>query len=94
MILLTFAYILNVIDYIFTAFWVQKFGIEIETNPIGRWMFENDLAGAFKILFVGALFALLGICILLKPKYAWVSIIPCVAYGAIVIYHLVIFFYI
>jgi hypothetical protein len=40
------SYLLNIIDYLFTAYWVHKFGIEIEieANPIGRWMFENNLS--------------------------------------------------
>ena len=88
------AYILNIIDYLFTSYWVSLYGISIEGNPLGRWLYQNNLAGIAKIFVVGGFFAVLGICIHLKPKLAWVSAIPCVVYGAIVIYHLATFAYI
>lgn len=84
------AYALNIIDYIFTAYWVHKFGIEIEANPIGRYMFSHNIAWAVKIFFVGGLFALLGYFIKREPKAAWTAFIPLVAYALIVIYHIVI----
>lgn len=84
------AYLLNIIDYLFTAYWVHKFGIEIEANPIGRWMFENNVAWVYKIFIVGGLFALLGYFIKRAPKAAWVAYIPLVVYGLIVVYHIVI----
>lgn len=93
MIPLIIAYIFNVIDYVFTANWVRKFGIEIEGNPIGRWMFENNVAWVVKIFVVGLLFAVLGCFIKRSPKTAWISYIPLIVYGLIVIYHLVIFCY-
>jgi hypothetical protein len=84
------AYLLNIIDYIFTAYWVYKFGLEIEANPIGRWMFENSVAWVYKIFIVGGAFAVLGYFIKREPKYAWVAFIPLVVYALIVIYHIVI----
>lgn len=83
-------YLLNIIDYIFTSYWVQKFGIEIEANPIGRWMLENNVAWVFKIFVIGGLFALLGYLLHRFPKYAWVGYIPLVVYGLVVLYHIVI----
>lgn len=82
------AYALNIVDYIFTAYWVHKFGIEIEANPIGRWMFENNVAWVYKIFIVGGLFALIGYFIHREPKAAWTAFIPLVAYGITVFYHL------
>lgn len=90
MLYLITAYALNIIDYIFTAYWVHKFGIEIEANPIGRWMFENNVAWVYKIFIVGGLFALIGYFIHREPKAAWTAFIPLVAYAAIVVYHIVI----
>lgn len=84
------AYLLNIIDYLFTAYWVHKFGIEIEANPIGRWMFENNIAWVVKIFIVGGAFAVIGYFIKKVPKYAWVPYIPLVVYALIVIYHIVI----
>ena len=89
-ICLIIAYLLNIIDYLFTAYWVHKFGIEIEANPIGRWMFENNVAWVYKIFIVGGLFALIGYFIHREPKAAWVAFIPFVVYALIVIYHIVI----
>jgi hypothetical protein len=87
---LIISYLLNIIDYLFTAYWVHKFGIEIEANPIGRWMFENNIAWAVKIFIVGGFFALLGYFIKIYPNKAWVVYIPLVVYAAVVIYHIVI----
>ena len=91
---LLIAYILNIIDYLFTRHWVNLYGIEIEGNPFGRWLFENNLAGVVKFFGVGVLLAVMGICIRLKPKLAPIAYIPIVVYGLIVLYHLVIYFYI
>lgn len=52
-------YILNIIDYLFTTHWVNKFGIGIEFNPFGRWLYENNIAWVFKIMIVGILFFIL-----------------------------------
>ena len=93
MMCLIIAYLLNIIDYLFTSHWVNLYGISIEGNPLGRWMYENDLVGIVKIFIVGGLLAVMGICIRLKPKLAWTAYIPLVVYGLIVCYHLAIFFY-
>lgn len=88
---LLIAYILNIIDYLFTAHWVNKFGIDTELNPIGRWMFSHNVAWVFKILIVGGLFAVLGYFIKQYPKYAWTAFIPLVVYGFVVMYHIYLF---
>ena len=62
------AYLLNIIDYLFTSHWVNLYGIAIEGNPLGRWMFENNVAGVFKFFIVGALFAILGWLSIGNPK--------------------------
>lgn len=85
------SYILNIIDYIFTAYWVHKFGIEMESNPIGRWLFDNNIVWVYKIIIIGALFALIAFFIKKKCKSAIISSkILLTAYGGIVAYHLVI----
>lgn len=55
------AYILNIVDYLFTAHWVRKFGIDIEANPFGRWLFSHNVAWVYKIIFVGILFLVIGL---------------------------------
>lgn len=87
---LTIAYLLNIIDYIFTAYWVHKFGIEIEGNPFGRWMFENNVAWVYKIFIVGGLFALLGYFIKKHQKAVVSAYILLAVYAIIVIYHIAI----
>ncbi len=86
------AYLLNIVDYLFTSYWVKLYGIEAEANPIGRWLFNNNMAWAVKIFAVGGLLAVMGVCIRKVPKAAWVAYIPLVAYGLLAIYHIVIFF--
>jgi NhaP-type Na+/H+ or K+/H+ antiporter len=93
MIYLIIAYLFNIIDYIFTAYWVSKFGICIESNPFGRWMFENNVVWVFKILIAGGLFILLGYCIKKEPRAAWIAYIPLAVYGLIVSYHIWILIY-
>ena len=88
-ILLLIAYLLNIVDYLFTAHWVRLYGLEIEANPIGRWMFENNIAGAFKILVVGVLFAVLECFIKRHPNTAWIAYILLVVYALIAGYHIV-----
>ena len=88
--LLIIAYLLNLFDLYCTMLLVNRYGIDIEANPIGRWMFENNVAWVFKIFVVGGLLAVLGICIRKHPKYAPVAYIPLVVYGALAIYHITI----
>jgi hypothetical protein len=92
--ILLITYILNLFDLFMTNHWVSLYGISIEGNPLGRWMFENGVAWVFKIFVVGGLLALLGVCIRIKPKLAPVAIIPLVVYGLIVLYHIAILIYI
>lgn len=84
------AYLLNIIDYLFTAYWVHKFGIEIEANPIGRWMFENNVAWVYKIFIVGGLLALIGYLIKKCPKAIISAYILLGVYAGLVVYHIVI----
>lgn len=86
------AYLLNIIDYLFTSHWVNLYGINIEGNPLGRWMFENNLAFPCKFILVPILLALLGVCISKHPQAKWVAYIPLVVYGLIDIYHGYIYF--
>lgn len=93
MIVCLSGYLLNIIDYIFTAYWVHKFGIEMENSPFGRWLFENDIVWLYKIIIIGALFALMGFFIKKGCKSAIISAkILLIVYGGIVVYHLIIIF--
>ena len=92
MIPLIIAYILNLLDYAITAYWVSLCGTEIEANPLMRWCFENDIAWAVKIYGVGALMAVVGICINKKPRTAWAAWVLLIVYSAIALYHLALVF--
>lgn len=48
-----FAYALNLADLLFTNILVILFGISIESNIIGVWLYNNGLTDFFKIVFVG-----------------------------------------
>lgn len=86
-ICLIITYLLNIIDYLFTLYWVRKFGIEIEGNPIGKWMFKKKLTWLFKIVVVGILLGLLAVYIYFNPAAIWIAYIPLVVYIGIIIYH-------
>lgn len=90
-VILTVAYLLNIIDLMFTTYWVRLYGVDIEANPIGRWLYANNLAGFVKIFVVGCLFAVLGYFLRRCKCLSWVAFIPLIIYGIIVIYHLILF---
>lgn len=90
--LLIITYILNIIDYIFTAYWVKKFGLAVEANPIGRWLFENNVAWLFKIVVVGLLFIALHFLIKAQPKGIIAVYILLIVYSIIILYHCAIIF--
>jgi hypothetical protein len=89
MVSLVIAYALNIIDYAITAYWVNLYGYEIEANPLMRWYFENNIAWSIKIFGVGALMAVVGICIYKKPRTAWAAWVLLVTYTAVTVYHIV-----
>ena len=79
-------YTLNIIDLIATMLLVKRFGIQIEGNPIGKWLIETNLVGFVKIIIVGT--ALLGLYKLQGIKIAHTaSTVILVVYSILVIYH-------
>ena len=79
-------YVLNIIDLIATMILVKRFGLEIEGNPIGKWLIETNLVWFVKIVIVGA--ALLGLYKLQEIKIAHTaSTVILVVYSILVIYH-------
>ena len=85
---LLIAYALNLFDLFMTNHWVGKYGIEIEANPVGRWLFETGLAFPVKIIGIGAAMFALYACIKRKPQYAWTSWLVLAVYAALACYHL------
>ena len=84
-------YYLSFIDLIFTLQFVHKYGIEIEVNPVGRWILsENWRIFIFKVVFV--LFGLFVLWIFRERKLAQIaSWIVLIAYSFLAVYHLIIF---
>lgn len=91
-------YILNLFDLTMTTYWVRRYGIEIEANPIGRWLYQTGVVYPVKIIGVGALLLLLHKAIEqrdtgLETTTQWWDVIKWVvfaAYAALAIYHVII----
>ena len=86
---LIITFVLNIADYLFTLYFVHLYGLEVEANPIGRWLLEKPWRGiVFKVLGIAALLAVL--YVFRSHKIAVIgSWIVMVAYAALVIYHIV-----
>lgn len=89
---LIIAYVLNIIDYLFTRHWVNLYGIDIEGNPIGRWLIENHLAVPVKVFGVGGLLIVLYHALKKHPKWNWTSWLLLAVYSVLAIYHIFIAF--
>jgi len=94
---LIIAYILNLFDLAMTSHWVSKYGIEIEGNPVGRWLYQNHLAVPVKVVGMGALLIALYATVKHRDKglektFQWwdgVSWVVLAAYALLAIYHII-----
>lgn len=85
---LMITYLLNLFDLSFTMRMVNRFGIEVEGNPIGRWLIQSGSVYTVKIgAMAVALYALYR-CTENIPKWKWICLIPLVIYSLLAIYHL------
>lgn len=80
-------YGLNLLDLAATTALVKKYGIEIEANPIGRWLYQTGAAYAVKVVGVGLLFLVLYHALKARPEWGWVSWLLLAVYGALALYH-------
>ena len=79
-------YVLNIIDLIATMLLVKCFGVQIEGNPIGKWLIETNLVWFVKIVIVGA--ALLLLYKFKNNKLAIVgSWITLITFSLLAVYH-------
>ena len=85
---LILTYVLNLLDLFFTVLLIRKYGIEIEANPIGRWLCETGALYVVKIVGVGLLLLVLYYALKSRPKWSWVSWLLLAVYGILVIYHI------
>lgn len=85
-------YILSLLDLFFTLYFTKKYGIDIEANPIGRFMLQKTwLAAVVKVFIVGI--AILSLYIFREYKLARIGIIICLTvYSLLLIYHITIIF--
>lgn len=84
-------YTLNIIDLIATMLLVKRFGIQIEGNPIGKWLIETNLVWFVKVVVVGV--ALLLLYKFKNNKLAIVgSWITLITFSLLAVYHIFIQF--
>ena len=84
---LILTYLLNLFDLAMTNLWVSRYGLSVEANPIGRWLYTSNAVYVVKVFVVGGLLAVMGICIRKCPKAAWMAYIPLVVYVVLAVYH-------
>ena len=84
-------YLLNLFDLICANYWISLYGLSVEGNPIGRWLYENNLVVQVKVFVIGALLVVLYDTVKRNPKWNWTSYLLLAVYSVIAIYHIVIF---
>lgn len=84
---LTITYFLNLIDLVATLYLVSLFGLDIEANPIGRWLIKTNLVYLVKIVVVGLI-----LYVVSKSRIgnvcSWALLI---VFVLLTVYHLVVF---
>lgn len=87
---LILTYVLNIIDLIATMLLVKRFGLEIEGNPIGKWLIETNLVWFVKVVGVGV--ALLTLWKFKENKIVDIaSMVLLGIYSILALYHVIIF---
>lgn len=83
--------ILNALDALFTVYLVNKYDIDIELNPVGKWLITSKYGLIFKIIVVSLLVILL---YTLKTKYPlarYALLFILIVFSLLTVYHLIIF---
>lgn len=83
--------ILNALDVIFTVYLVNKYDIEIELNPVGKWLVMSNCGIIIKIFVTSLLVMLLNA---LKSKYPFARyalMLLLIVFSILTVYHLIIF---
>lgn len=86
---LIIAYALNLFDLICTNYWISLYGLSVEGNPVGRWLYENGLAVQVKVFMVGTLLLVLYDAEKRNPKWKWASWLLLAFYSILAIYHII-----
>ena len=83
--------ILNALDAIFTVYLVNKYDIDIELNPVGKWLITSNFGIIIKIFVTSLLGMLLNA---LKSKYPlarYALMLLLIVFSILTVYHLIIF---
>ena len=83
--------ILNALDALFTVYLVNKYNIDIELNPVGKWLITTKYGLIIKIVVVSLLVVLL---YTLKTKYPlarYALLFLLIVFSLLTVYHLIIF---
>lgn len=85
-------YLFCIFDYVCTRHWIEQFGVEVEANPIGKWLFSfGGGVFAFLVKCVLSLAALIFLYCFRSNTFGKVGIWALfLTYLAVTIYHIVI----
>jgi hypothetical protein len=86
-ILLIATYLLNIVDYLETIYAVQLFGIEVELNPIGRFLLENNCAWVPKIIIVPMSLIAIGFIVKIEKRWTWLVYVLFALYLAVTLHN-------
>lgn len=81
-------YLLNLFDLVVTTHWIKKFGIEVEANPIGRFLYKTGIVYPVKIIVIGLLLLFIYIVTYSEGTMQWIGIVPFIVYSLLTIYHI------
>lgn len=93
MIPLILAYLCGLGDFMFTNYWITKYGNDSSTNPVGWWINTNRHGRITKILVAAIIMIIIGA---LAQFYAALALVPYIIltiYASIVIFHLLVLIY-
>ena len=83
--------ILNALDVIFTVYLVNKYDIDIELNPVGKWLVTSNCGIIIKIVVVSLLVMLLNVFKSKYPFARYALMLLLIVFSILTVYHLIIF---
>ena len=84
-------YLLNLFDLICTNYWISLYGLSVERNPAGRWLYQTNLAVPVKVFLVATLLLVLNYAIKHNPKWKWIGWLLLAFQSILAIYHIFIY---
>lgn len=83
--ILLITYLLNLFDLYMTLYWVYRYGLEAEGNPVGRWLLETGLAVPWKVFGIGMCLIVMREAVKRKPQYAWTGWLVLAVYALLAV---------